>query len=375
MRIGINALFWLPGQTGGSEVYLLELLRVWHETRADEVVVFSSPAGAQRLRAFDRWRHVVVPYRETSRADRIIADQARLPLALRDQRLDVLFSPGNLAPLASRLPQVVTVLDLQHRHFPQYFNWKRRAVRNALIPLSARRAARVIAISQATADDLTRFLHIPPEKVDITYLGVDQALSRLPRAAIEAVRAKYELPERFVFLPAKTFPHKNHITLLEALALLRDRGLRLPLILTGGADVAHEQVRQRLRDLALTDQVRHLGYVSYGEVTALYHLATILAYPSSFEGFGLPVLEAMVCGCPVVTANKMSLAEIVSDAALTVEPTDAGALADAIERLWRDDILREQLIARGRDWSARFTWERCAAETYAVLEKAVALGR
>jgi len=370
MKIAINALFWIPGGTGGSETYLLELLRRWHDAGADEVVVFAGPGGNKQLQRFTKWRHVAVPYDEDNPFARLRAEQLTLPGLLNAEKFDVIFSPGNFLPVRARAPQVVSVMDLQDRHFPQYFSWKRRAARRVLFSLSAKRADRVIAISQATRQDLIALMQVPPKKVTAIHLGVDHSLADIEPAQVEAVRARYKLPERFCYLPAKTFPHKNHLVLLDALALLRDRNLIVPLVLTGGADVAHEAVLTRINRNGLQGQVRHLGFIDFNEIGPMYHAAALLAFPSSFEGFGLPVLEAMVCGCPVVTSDKMSLAELVHDAALVVEPTDVDELAGAIARLWTDEALRTEMIARGRARAAEFTWDKCAALTHAVLTEA-----
>lgn len=370
MKIAINALFWAPGRTGGSETYLLELLRQWHATLADEIVVYAGPSGKRKLQRFSRWRHIAVPYNEDNPFGRLRAEQFALPRLLNAEKFDVVFSPGNFLPVRAKAPQVVSVLDLQDRHFPQYFTWKRRAARRVLFAFSAKKADRLIAISEATRQDLISLMGVPAHKIHAIHLGVDHSPAAVEPARIEAVRARYTLPKRFCYLPAKTYPHKNHLVLLDALALLRERNLIVPLMLTGGADVAHEAVLARIERNGLQDQVRHLGFVDFDEIAPLYHAAALLAFPSSFEGFGLPVLEAMVCGCPVVTSDKMSLAELVGDAALVVEPTDAPALAEAIACLWTDDDLRDELIAKGRLRAAEFSWEKCAAQTRAVLDEA-----
>jgi len=371
MRIGINALFWIPGRTGGSETYLLSLLDRWHQTLNDEVTLFAGVSAAEKLSRFDRWRVVELPFNEDGAIERLRAEQMRLPGVVAEHKLDVLFSPGNVLPTRVKIPQVLTIHDLQHRHFPQYFDWKRRAARRVLFARSAKKARRIVAISEATRHDLISLMKVPAKKIRVVYEGVDQQLAEVPADKLTAVQEKYQLPERFIYLPGKTFPHKNHLTLLDAIELLNDRKQKIPLVLTGGADVAHEQVLARIQRNGLAGQVRHLGFIDFDEIGAMYHLAEMLVFPSSFEGFGLPVVEAMVCGCPVVTSDKMSLAELVGDAAMTVEPTDASALAEAIAKVWHDDDLRADMTVRGRRRAAAFSWDDCADKTYRVLVETV----
>jgi glycosyltransferase involved in cell wall biosynthesis len=367
MRIGINVLFWSPGRTGGSETYLRSLLREWHATLADPVVVFAGPRAQDALAGLDRWERVRIPFDEDRPLARLRAEQAALPGLARRHRLDVLFSPGNFLPVLARVPQVVTVHDLQDRRYPGYFDARRRLARRVLMAASVRRARRVIAIGRGTADDLGKFLGTPAAKVRVVPHGVDPGLANVPDAA---VRAKYALPERFAFYPATTFPHKGHATLLGAIAALRDRGIAVPLVLTGGKGPAHEAVRARIEALRVADLVRHLGFVGEGDLGPLYRAAALLAFPSVFEGFGLPVIEAMTCGVPVVASDVPTVADVSGGAALAVPATDEAAWAEAIARAWTDDALRAGLVARGRARAAAFSWERCARETYAVLEEA-----
>jgi glycosyltransferase involved in cell wall biosynthesis len=375
MRIAINALFWSPGRTGGSETYLRALLGEWHRTLADPVVVFAGPRARAALAGLTRWEIVAVPFDEDRALARLRAEQVALPGLVHARAPDVLFSPGNFVPLRARVPQVVTVHDLQDRRYPEYFDARRRLVRRVLLAASTRRARRVIAIGPGTAGDLARFVGTPPAKVRVVPHGVDPDLARVSDAAVAEVRARYSLPERFAFYPAKTFPHKNHATLLDAIATLRGRGVEVPLVLTGGRDLAHEAVLSRIAAPALTGLARHLGFVPPEEIGPLYRAATLLAFPSLFEGFGLPLVEAMACGVPVVAADVPGTRDVAGDAALLVPPTDEAAWADAIARVWTDPALRADRIDRGRARAASFSWERCARETFAVLAEAAGRGR
>jgi glycosyltransferase involved in cell wall biosynthesis len=266
---------------------------------------------------------------------------------------------------------VLTILDLSVLRFPQFFRpWFRHYAR-VVLPRVAQSADAIIALSCAAKADIVQALAIPEERVTVIPTGVDpsfKALAQSPRAL--EVRQRYELPDAFVLTVGSMEPRKNLPRLLEAIQRLRrDRDTaKVVLVHVGPAGWLADDLPRTVQALGLADAVRFLGYVPREDLAALYGLARVFAYPSLYEGFGLPIIEAMACGCPVVTSNLSSLPEVAGDAATLVDPGSAEEIAGAIADLWTDEARRRTLASRGRARAACFTWQRTARETGAVYE-------
>lgn len=262
----------------------------------------------------------------------------------------------------TKVPTVYQPHDLQHIHLPQFFSAREKWARHRWYKILADQAAMVAVVFSWVRQDMIRHLHLPEDKVRvIEYAPVLTAYRAPAEADHDAVRRKFELPHPFVLYPAQTWPHKNHMKLLEALALLRERhGLTVPLICTGTKTQFHLKLEKRIRQLGLTGQVRFLGFVSSSELQCLYSLARAVTIPTLFEAGSAPMWEAFTAGTPVACSNVTSLPAQAGDAALVFDPHDAGQIAESIRRLWTDDSLRQTLIARGRASISRFSWERTA---------------
>lgn len=303
---------------------------------------------------------------------RIAWEQAVQPWAARRAGLDLLHCPAFVGPLAGSIPFVVTVHDLSFLLFPQGFRgWKRRYLRT-LTGLSVRRARRVVAVSESTRQDLVQLYGLDPERVDVVHNGVDAAFRPLPAAEVAAFRSRRGLPERFLLFVGTLEPRKNIVRLVEAYARLPVP--RVPLMLVGGKGWFYEEMLVRVEELDLADEVCFVGYVPTEELPYWYNAAEVLAYPSLYEGFGLPALEAMACGTPVVTSSTSSLPEVVGQAGMMVEPTDVAALTAALQRVLDDAGLREEMRAAGQARAARFSWPETARATAAVYRRALAGG-
>jgi len=272
------------------------------------------------------------------------------------------------------VPLVVTVLDVAVGRFPELFRpWHRTYGRLALRGVT--RAARaVIAISHATKRDLVERLGVPEERITVVPNGVDPAYAPVPTDSDPAleVRRRYALPERFILTVGAIEPRKNLRRLFEALRRVAARpdARDVALIHAGPDGWLADDVPHAAHAIA-NGRVRFLGYVSAPDLAVLYGLAQCLAYPSLWEGFGLPVLEAMACGCPVLTSRVSALPELAGDAALLVEPTSVEEISDGLGRLWSDGSLRALLARRGIERARQFTWERTARETLAVYHAAL----
>jgi glycosyltransferase involved in cell wall biosynthesis len=301
---------------------------------------------------------------------RIAWEQLFQPFALARERPDLLHALAFVSPLFLPCPAVVTVYDLSFRLTPERFRPAQRLYLSAFTAWSCRRARRVLAISESTRADLVRLLGLPAAKVDVALPGLASALRPLPADQVEAFRVRRGLPERFILYLGTLEPRKNLAALLEAFARLRPGHPDLSLVLAGARGWWYADLFRQVEALGLSSAVSFPGYVPEDELPLWYNAAAVFAYPSSYEGFGLPVAEALACGRPVVTSAVSSLPEAGGDAAHLVPPGDSAALAQALAQALVPDVER---AARGLAHAARFTWAGAAAQTAASYRRA--LGR
>lgn len=301
--------------------------------------------------------------------------QAVLPLSIAHLDLDVCHFTNNVGPIWSPRPTVLTLHDMTLWLLPEYHTIRRIASMRPIIPLAARRAAAIITVSESAKADIVRVLGLPPEKIHVIYEAPSPRFHRLPdSAALEAVRRRYDLPERFVLHVGTLEPRKNIIRLLEAFALLRqtDR-IDHQLVLVGNQGWFYGKIFAAIEQFGLRSCVQFAGYVPLDDLVAFYNLADALIFPSLYEGFGLPVIEAMACGTPVVTTTCGSLREIAEGAAIFVEPTETESIADGLRWILADGDLRADLRQRGLERARRFSWEQAARQTFQVYQQAVQL--
>jgi glycosyltransferase involved in cell wall biosynthesis len=237
---------------------------------------------------------------------------------------------------------------------------------------SSRKARRIITDSQFTRETLVHKFRLPAEKIIPIHWGVDAAFRpEVSPVEVERVRRKYHLPPLFAFYPASTWPHKNHPRLAEAMSLLQSKyHSDCKLVLCGRPEWGHSAMLAALATHHLQQDALILGYVPAEDLPALYHAASLLVYPSLFEGFGIPLVEAMSCGCPIVCSNVTSLPEVAGDAAVLVDPYDVEGLADAMARVLDDNDSRADLIARGLVRARHFSWKQAARQTIQVYRQA-----
>jgi len=262
----------------------------------------------------------------------------------------------------TRIPSIYQPHDLQHLHLPQFFtNWQRMG-REVRYRAFCAQAQIIVAMSSWGRTDLIRQYDLPPEKVLVVpWAPVLTAYPTPGSTDFSAVVDKFDLPEAFLFYPAATWPHKNHLGLLQALSILRDQhALRVAVVFSGFQNEFFPEIKRQVRNLKLQEQVRFLGFVSPFELQCLYRLCRCMVFPSKFEGFGLPVVEAFLAGVPVACSNATSLPDLAGGAAVIFDPDSPEEIAEAIRRLWTDETLRRTLVERGRTNVARFSWERTA---------------
>ena len=302
---------------------------------------------------------------------RILWEQLAAPAVLRRGRFDLLHAPGYVAPLIARTPVVLTVYDLIALLFPQWCKPANRWHYGVMLPASVRKASAIIVPSECTRADLERRLPCSRGKIVVIPLGVaDEFFVPVSAEAAGAVRARYGLPTRFILFVGKTEPKKNLPRLIDAYhGLLRQGRTRLPLVIAGERTAAWPSLWRQVRARGLADHVRFTDYVPQEDLRGLYASAALFVFPSLYEGFGLPPLEAMACGVPVVASDRGALPETVGSAALTADPEDAGGLAETMERALTDVRLRKRLTAEGKARAARFSWSTAARRTEEVYRQ------
>jgi glycosyltransferase involved in cell wall biosynthesis len=363
IRIGVNALYLIPGGVGGTEIYLRNLVRALAEIDSvNEYVLFTNRETGQSLspgRA--NFRVMEQPVHAAFRGGRIIWEQSGLLLAIAAHRLDVLLNPGFTAPILCGCPQVTVFHDLQHKRHPEHFRWFDLPFWRFLLFWSAHVSRALIADSEATRGDLMRFYRLPHAKIRVVPLGVESRFFEI---------ARERRPEPFLLSVSTLHPHKNLDTLLRAFAEFRRARPEFRLVIAGlrGFDAINlEQLQQKL---GLQDAVKFTGWIPREELYALYARAFAFLYPSTFEGFGLPVLEALAAGIPTACSNIEPLASMAGPAALQFDPGDATALANALMRIVADEPLRAELALAGPDRAARFSWKTTALLTLDTLADA-----
>ncbi|MFH1088010.1 MAG: glycosyltransferase family 1 protein, partial [Chloroflexota bacterium] len=294
-------------------------------------------------------------------------EQVALPLELAPLGLDLLHSPDFIPPFRWRGRSVITVMDLAFLRFPQLLTGESRRYYGQ-VSRAVTRADAILAISHSTKNDLVGLLNAPADKITVTHLAADPGCRPVTEPArLEAVRHTYGLPADYLLFVGTLEPRKDLPTLLRSFASLGPATKDVCLAVAGRPGWLYKQVYDLAESLRLGDRVRFLGGVPAADLPALYSGARLFVLPSLYEGVGMPVLEAMACGTPVVASNTSSLPEVAGDAALLVDPTDVDALSAVLLRIAGDPALRSDLRARGLVQAARFSWERCARETLAAL--------
>ncbi|KLU59397.1 mannosylfructose-phosphate synthase [Peptococcaceae bacterium CEB3] len=286
-------------------------------------------------------------------------------------RYDIYHEP-NFVPRPFKGATIVTIHDMSYRLFPQYHPLRRVMLMRASEG-RMKKADQIITVSESSKRDIVELLGVRQERITVTHLGVDKKFKKMDVSGELSltVQKMYGLPKRFILCVGTIEPRKNLLRLIEAYAWSRthlaSEGIKL--VLAGGRGWLNDEIYQRIEQLNLADEVIFTGYVKDEDMPTLYNSAIVFVYPSVYEGFGLPPLEAMACGVPVITSNVSSLPEVVGDAGIMVDPYDIEELGEAIVRVVSSTELRENLSGKGIRRASQFTWERCARETLAVYEE------
>jgi glycosyltransferase involved in cell wall biosynthesis len=374
-HIGLNLIFLVPGETGGMEVAARELIPALLSQAPPETRFTAFVNREAATAGGGPWGEllpaVTVPVNARNRVQWVLGEQTLLPRLAAREGVDLVHSLASTAPLWGRFRRVVTVHDLIYARFPEAHSGIRDKGMRVLVPQAARRSDRVIADSHSTRDDLVEMLGVPAARIDVVPLGLGGVKRETPLTERET-RTRFELGERSVLLSLSAKrPHKNLLALIGAFA--RIPAERRPLLVLPGYPTWHEaELRARAATAGIAEDVRFLSWLSGEELEGLWALAEAFVFPSLYEGFGLPVLEAMARGVPVACSNASSLPEVAGDAALLFDPHDEAAIAEALRRLLDDPPLRESLRARGLVRVKEFTWERTARLTLESYRRTLA---
>lgn len=327
--------------------------------------------------------HVVWPYslpappdtppecihRFSAGARRLYVDQVQLPRLARKLGADAVHYPANIGAVSPvQVRQLLTVHDLSFVRHPEWFRWERSVYYRRGLEASLRKAAHVFCVSESTREELVELLHVPAERITVTYNGIDAGMGRAANDVIAGARERYGLPERFFLYLGTLEPRKNLARLVEAFDRVAT-AVPLDLVLAGRKGWKTAPILEAVKNARHADRIHLPGFIPNEDLAAVLSSADVFVYPSLYEGFGIPLADALACGVPSITGNATSLPEVAGDAALLVDASDADALADAMRRLAADDGLREKLAAAGPARAARFSWDTTAADTLGVYRR------
>lgn len=372
MHVGLNLVFLVPGETGGMEIYARELIPRLAAVEGLRLTAFVNREAAEGARG--PWHdvpHETVPVNARNRLEWVRGEQQQLPRLAARAGCDLVHSLASTAPLRGRFVRVTTIHDLNYKLVPGAHSGLLRLGMSVLVPAAARRSHRIVVDAESTAFDVREHLGVAAEKIDVVPLGVGQRARATPTPEPE-LRRSLALGDSPILLSVSAKrPHKNLGRLLDAHARL-DEATRPTLVVPGYTTPYERELVARAGELGSSDRVRFLNWVDPADLEGLYAAATAFVFPSLYEGFGLPVLEAMARGVPVACSDRSSLPEVAGDAALLFDPEDVEAIRGVTERLLTDASLRERLRSAGLERAALFSWDRTAELTAACYQRAVA---
>jgi O-antigen biosynthesis alpha-1,2-mannosyltransferase len=365
MRLGIM-LRHIDQHDGGVKVYTRELLHALVElnTRHEILLLFRNRARLGSFNGSDAVREVLL-----EGGSIVYWDQIKVPRAVRDYGIDVLFNPKYSIPLRAGCKTAWVCHGLDWYVMPEASRWMDRLNHKFLIPQYATRADAVVAVSQTTREHLMQYLDVPPERIHTVYSGLSDLfrVSRTPEE-LAKVRQRLQLPPRFLLYCGAVYPPKNFTRMIRAYARVGP-AQGVPLVIAGGSNrfLSEHELREPQRQ-NIAEWVRWLGWLDNRDLPAIYQLAQGLLLPSLYESLGMPILEALACACPVLTANRYGTREIAAGAAVLIDPESVDDIAAGIDRLLNDGVVRASIIAAGLARSRQFTWQRTASDVMAMLE-------
>lgn len=371
MKIGVM-LRHFDQHGGGVKVYTHSLLRemLTLNTEHEFVLIYQSPKSVGSYSDKDHVREIAIKMPNV-----FLWDQVAVRWVEKREKLDLVFNPKLSIPLTAKCKTVFVSHGLNWAVLSLPKPWKDRMSHKYLMPRYAKKSRKVIAVSETTREHFIKFLNKAPEDVHTVYLGIDDRFrEKLSQEKLNEIKKQYKLPDKYLFYCGQIYPAKNFGRLVQAYAKVGPR-LGIPLVVAG--TVAKDHIKNcgpqvaLIDELGISDWVLRPGWIEREDLPAFYQMAEALLLPSLYEACPAPPIEAMASGCPVVTANRYGTKDVSGGAAYLVDPEDSESIAEGIERVLTDDILRNDLIRKGYEREKYFTWERCAEETLRVLENAV----
>lgn len=376
MNIAINLLQLAPGRTEGVTTYVRELLTNMTDYIHKDNVYILVQHGLELPDFQSNSIEIISIKKEDSRGLRKKLSFKYLKNKLQRNKnynlselilqkdIQLIHYPFSIIPELDQkinIPIILSIMDLQHEYYPSLFTKRDLIERKKNFYSSAHRADHIIAISDYTRKSIVKKLGVPEDKVEVIYLAGNLSKN---------IDTSIILPKKFMYYPAGDWLHKNHRNLFKAMAYLRNEGNFVPKLVLTGIESQSKAINQELIDeLGISSMVKHLGQVSYEQVAGIYSRANMLIYPSLFEGFGIPLLEAMTAGIPIACSNRTSIPEVAANSACYFNPDDPESIARSIKKVWFNKDYRRKLITRGNAQVKNFSWQTCALSTYNVYKK------
>jgi glycosyltransferase involved in cell wall biosynthesis len=381
VRIGVNTLFLIPGGVGGTETYLCQTLAAIAQYHGDiGLVLFTNSENdsflKQRFAGFPRIEFMNLGFAAENRYSRIIREQVQLPPLVRKSGVDVLWSPGYTAPFSAACPQVVTIHDMQYKTHPQDMTFLARITTDVLVRMAARRCRRIIAVSNFARQEIMRYTAARADAVDVTYEAADAAFgNRISEDSKNATLGRLGLAGTpYILCVSNTYPHKNIRALVEAFGNLLTK-IPHRLVIIGRPRLGEPAVQAAIGALADKSRVSRIDWVLLPDMPAIYQGADLFVFPSLYEGFGLPVLEAMMAGVPVVTINMASIPEVGGENVFYSDGTGSDLAAKMMAALAMDATRRKEWCSKAATRAKSFSWQATADKTVGCLKKAVVTER
>jgi glycosyltransferase involved in cell wall biosynthesis len=364
-KIGINLLWMVPGVVGGSETYMVRLLSGLAErSTAFDYTIFALPQFKETHADLAKtFKMAYAPVSGQWKSFRVAGENTWLAQQCRKRKIALVHHAGGVVPMVRTTRPILTIHDLQYLYYPEYFTKTKLNYLKVMVPRSAETARLVLVPSKYTRRTVIERLNIDPSIVIVVPHGVSP---REGTGQSQDIRARYEISGPFFIYPAITYPHKNHLVLIDAFAKVLKSHPDTMLVFTGAKGSMEVRIRSAIEALGIRDHVKRLGYIPSEDLDALYHEAIAMTFPSRFEGFGAPVLEAMARGCPVIAADATALSEVVDEHGILASPDNADHWAHAMAEMLDDAELRNRTGKAGLERAREFTWTRSAD----VLEEA-----
>jgi glycosyltransferase involved in cell wall biosynthesis len=365
IKIAINGLAMKSRRAGGVDTFLVNIIK-YLEHIADERFEYILYANKATASFFSNYKYLnlkVCSGLLDFPVIRFIYEQFILPIRLYYEKIFIFFNPTSIGLFTFNKKSILVIHDLVHLRFGKNLPLGTYLIRKFLLPLFSKRASKIVVLTDAMKNEIIEKLEIDGKKIALIYSGIDNYYRKQESIEVERIRDKYNLPRPYLIYPASFLRNKNHINLLKAFLKISNE-TKLPhlLVLMGVRTKGYKLIDKYIRDKGLTSDVKYLGFVPDDDMAALYSGAELTVFPSLYEGFGFPILEAMACECPVIVSNFGAMAEIANDAAYLVNPNDPDDIAKGIKELFCNKALRQELIKKGLKRSAEFSWEKSAAK-------------